>query len=370
MPGRFPVTPVYDLKLKGADLVVGTHGRSFWIMDDITPLRALSHGQHGTRLFAPRETVRTKLHFAALRGARAGTSTALAFGIGGGIITTEQPDGRKHREHLDVGENPPQGVIVYYWLAPGADGPVTLAFRDGAGTEIIGFRSDDETLGIAKRPTTMPGLNRFVWDLKYPGPAPIDKELAAKTGALAADGDNPSGPVAVPGDYEVALAAADETQTQRFTIVPDPRLATTPEGYAAQFALLQDLTAALSRLHDAVNRVRRLKRGLARVPEAFTEQAARAKQALEAIEGVLVDIFRMSPRDVLRHPAGLNDTLADLLAGVGISDTPPTASHAAVSRDLIARADAEIGKVDAIVSGDIAEINRAVADAGVTFISD
>ena len=368
-PGRFPATPVYDLKLKGADLVVGTHGRSFWIMDDITPLRALCDGGQATRLFAPRETVRTKLHFAALRGVRAGTSTALAFGVGGGITTTEQPDGRKLREHLDVGENPPLGAIVHYWLAKDVDGPVTLAVRDAGGTEIVRFRSDDETLGIAKRPTTRPGLNRFVWDLKHQGPTPIDKELAAKTGALAAEGDNPSGPVAVPGEYEVALMMGDETWTQRFTIVPDPRLPTTAQGYAAQFALLHALTGALSRLHDSVNRIRRLKRGLDRAPEALEAQARRATDSLEAVEAVLVDIKRMSPRDVLRHPAGLNDTLADLLAGVGISDTPPTASHEAVSRDIIARADAQIAKVDALVAGEIAEINRSVANAGVGFVS-
>ena len=369
-PGRFPVTPVYDLKLKGADLVVGTHGRSFWIMDDITPLRALADGASLTRLIAPRATVRTKLHFAALRGARAGTATALSFGIGGAITTIEGPDGRKTREHLDVGENPPQGAIVYYWLAPGVEGPVTLTFRDAGGADIIGFRSDDESLGIAKRPTTKPGLNRFVWDLRYPGPTPIDKELAAKTGALAAEGDNPSGPVAMPGDYEVALSAGDTSQTQRFKIVPDPRLSTSHEGYAGQFALLQDLTRALSRLHEAVNRIRRLKRGLARVPSPLEVQAASGNDALEAVEAVLVDIRRMSPRDVLRHPAGLNDTLADLLAGVGISDTPPTASHEAVSREIIVRVDAEIAKIDAIVAGEVAEINRAVADAGAGFVTD
>ena len=73
---------------------------------------------------------------------------------------------------------------------------------------------------------------------------------------------------------------------------------------------------------------------------------------------MLVDVNRVSPRDVLRHPAGLNDTLGDLLSGVGIADAAPTAPHVAVSQDIMARVDAEIAKVDALAAGEIAEVNR------------
>ena len=366
IPGRFPVTPVYDLKIKDSDLVVGTHGRSFWILDDISPLRALCDGQTDTRLIPPRPTIRHKLHFAALRGVRAGTSTALAFGIGGGVTTTELPDGTKPRDFLDVGENPPQGAILYYWLTDPA--PVALTVQDATGADVAQFRSDDAALAEAKRPTARPGLNRFVWDLRHPGPTPIDKDLAAKTGALAAEGDNPQGPVAQPGDYRVTLTQGDLTQSAPLTIRPDPRLSTTADDYAAQFALLQSLNAALSRLHDAVNRIRRLKRALARVPADAKPKADDAVQMLEAIEAKLVDIKRMSPRDTLRHPAGLNDTLADLLAGVGISDTPPTASHEAVSQLLIGEVDAEIARLDGIVAGEIAMLNEQLS--GLPFIAD
>ena len=366
VPGRFPVTPVYDMKIKDSDLVVGTHGRSFWILDDISPLRALCDGQSRTRLIPPRPTVRHKLHFAALRGARAGTSTALAFGIGGGVTTTEQPDQTKRREFLDVGENPPHGAILYYWLT--TTGPVTLGVQDGAGRAIVQFRSDDGALAQAKRPTTKLGLNRFVWDLKHEGPTPIDKDLAAKTGALAAEGDNPAGPVALPGAYTVSFSQDDVTHAEPLTILPDPRLSTTPAGYAAQFDLLRSLTDALSRLHEAVNRIRRLKRGLARVPAGAGPEAEKALQSLEAVESVLVDIKRRSPRDTLRHPAGLNDTLADLLAGVGISDTAPTASHSTVSAQVVGQVDAQIGQLDTIVAGEIAAINRSLANA--PFVSD
>ena len=372
MGGRFPVTPVYDLKIKGVDLVAGTHGRSFWILDDITPLRALAAGSSGTRLFAPSPAIRTKLHFGAHRSSTPGVSSALTFGIGGGIRTTERPGGIKHREHLDVGENPPNGAILYYWLDQPA--AVRIAIRDREGAEIIRFASDDDGLPAARRPAGKAGLNRFVWDLKHPGPQAIAPESGLPdAGALAESPDPRPGPTAVPGDYEAELSAGAETQTAPLRILPDPRLSTTAKAYAEQFALLQALNASLSRLNEAVNRIRRLKRrlrGLSDAAEAQAELSARcaaASERLTAIEAVLVDINRASPRDVLRHPAGLNDTLADLISAVAISDTAPTASAAAVSRETIERVDAELARIDDLADGALAEIDGLAAERGQKF---
>ena len=362
MAGGLPVTPVYDLKIKDADLIAGTHGRSFWIADDITPLRTLAAGPSGTQLFTPRTAVRTKLHFGALRGLRPGVSTTSCFGIGGGIRTIEQPGGSTRREYLDVGENPPSGVIIYYWLDEAS--PVGITIRDDAGAEVIAF-SSDETLPPPRRPTTNPGLNRFIWDMKYPGPDKIDPTLvSAKSRALASEPDDTPGPTAMPGAYQVEFTAGSE-RTARFSVVKDPRLATTPDAYARQLALLRRLHASLSKLNRSVNRIRRLKRQL----EALTERldgaqadlagkVATAIGRLTAVEAVLVDINRASPRDVLRHPAGLNDTLGDLISQVAISDTEPTASAVAVSEEVMGQVDSEAARLGALVEGELAEVNR------------
>ena len=116
MQGGLPVVPVYDLKIKDADVIAGTHGRAFWILDDITPLRVLADGNTASRVVPPRETIRAKLHFGSMSGVRGPVAFAITFGIGGGIATHELPDGTRRREYLDVGENPPNGAIVYYWL--------------------------------------------------------------------------------------------------------------------------------------------------------------------------------------------------------------------------------------------------------------
>jgi len=126
---------------------------------------------------------------------------------GGGIRTFRKPDGTSGREYLDVGENPPNGAIVHYWLDEGISGPVSLAFYDEGGTAIASFRSDDSSSPAAKRPSVRPGLNRFVWDLKYPGPETLDLSLAPpRNKPLAEPPDPPAGPTVVPGRYRVELS--------------------------------------------------------------------------------------------------------------------------------------------------------------------
>src|SRR5579871_4206774 len=374
MGGGLPVVPVYDLKIKGADLVAGTHGRSFWILDDITPLRRVEESQQRSRLFEPRETVRYKPHFGALRNLRpSGVAFAVAPGLGGGIRTYRKPDGTSGREYLDVGENPPSGAIVYYWLPDGVSGPLALTFRDAAGAEIVCFRSDDGTLAPAKRPPMHPGLNRFVWDLKYPGPETLDTSLAPpRNQPLAEPAEPPTGPTVVPGRYRVELSLGSETTAADFSVVKDPRLATTPEAYREQFELLRELTASLGKVYATVNRIRRLKQRLNVLAVGsdagsrdLAARAAAVMEQLSAVEGVLVDVHRQSDRDVLRNPAGLNDMLGDLISTVSVADAAPTKQAAAVSKEVTARVDAEVGKVERLIATEVAAVTRSALERGV-----
>ncbi|MEI9425849.1 hypothetical protein O7A70_32680 [Mesorhizobium sp. Cs1299R1N1] len=175
MRGGLPEVPVYDLKIKGSDLVAGTHGRSFWILDDISPLRILADGNLVNRLIPPRTAIRTRLRSQVMHSSKNIYFTVDP--IDGGIAVVEKQDGTKNYEHLDIGENPPHGAIVYYWLADGEKGPVALIFRDAEGHVIATLRSNDSSLHGDSRPSAKPGLNRYVWDMRYPGPAELDASL-------------------------------------------------------------------------------------------------------------------------------------------------------------------------------------------------
>jgi hypothetical protein len=334
-------------------------------------------------LFAPRTAIRTKLHWSAGANVRTGIAYGPAFGIDGSTVMVERADGTRYREHLDVGENPPNGAIVYYWLAEDAKGPVTLTFRDSAGRKIIAYASDDDTVAAARRPATKAGLHRFVWDMKYPGPTKIDYALApARPKPLVPDPENPPGPTVVPGSYGVELSvggqgkgkakAKSTSQSAKFTVVKDPRLPTTQAEYVAQFELHKQLVASLSKLKEALNRLRRAKhqlvettRHLEKGGRALRSRATAIGNKLSAIESIMVDPQRKSVRDVLRNPAGLNDTLFDMIAMATTADRPPTSQTVAVSREVMAKVDEQVARFEAIVEKDVKPFNAMLAKARV-----
>jgi hypothetical protein len=213
--------------------------------------------------------------------------------------------------------------------------------------------------------------------LKYPGPTRLDYGLAPpRPKPLAPDPDNPPGPTVVPGSYAVELTAAGKKQAQKFTVVKDPRLPTTPEEYAAQFKLHREIIASISKLKAAVNSLRLMKRQLAeiegrndKVDKTLRSKAAAIVRKLGDIEKVMVDPERKSVRDVLRNPAGLNDTLMDMVAMATTADRPPTSQTQAVSREVMAKVDSEVAKFEKLVAGEIAQLNAALAKARVRHLA-
>ena len=128
---------------------------------------------------------------------------------------------------------------------------------------------------------------------------------------------------------------------------------------------MRELTASLGKLNATVNRIRRLKHrlsalagGLEGAERDFAAEVQAVAEKLTAVEAVLVDVHRESDRDVLRNPAGLNDTLLDLINTVSLADTAPTNSAAAVAREIMARVDAEIGKLERLAAAEVAAVNR------------
>jgi hypothetical protein len=132
------------------------------------------------------------------------------------------------------------------------------------------------------------------------------------------------------------------------------------------------LTASLGKLQATVNQIRRLKQRLA-VLAAGSDADARDLAAragdlagqLSAVEGVLVDVYRESDRDTLRHPAGLNDTLVDLINTISVADAAPTKQAAAVSKEIMARVDDEVGKVERLIATEVAAVNRMALERAV-----
>lgn len=375
--GGFPVTPVYDMRIKHDDLIVATHGRSFWILDDLTPLRhaipAAAAKKTGV-LVPPRDTVRQCLNWSVGLFNGNGKDYSPAFGVEGTSYMADNPDGTRSRRHLDVGENPPNGAIIYYWIdAALADSDICLEFSNSAGTLCARFDSTNDKLDDSKKPTARAGLNRFVWDLHEDPPVRLDKSLRNNPYApYCKEGNGPAGARIAPGQYQVTMNIAGQSTNAALTVIKDPRLDVSQADLDAQYALIKGLTALTSDLYIGVNRIRMMRKQLENlkilVPDVDNDIAA-AMAELGDIEARLVDVKRETPRDVLRHPAGLDDTIINLIWTTAIADAKPPAQVREIGDELRLTVRGLLSRLDDLVEGPLAALNATIADMGAPAVT-
>ena len=374
---NLPVVPLHDLIVKDSDLILATHGRSFWVLDDITPLRQLTNdGSANAALLAPRPTVR----YMTMRGFGGGVGTGNNYqGAAASLVTfrmVPERNGEPVQKLVDAGQNPPDGVIVSYFLKSKPEGEVRLEFADADGNEIISFSSvanADAQNGAAKaKKATVPakvGLNRFLWNMRYPDAVNVPNALF-RAGGVA-------GPTAPPGRYSVTLTIGDQVISQTFEIVKDPRVTATQADFDAQFALLRKIQDKLSAAHEGVNRVRTIrdqigaweKRSADRddaVP--IYEAAQELKKALTAIEDELIESRLKASKDPLHFPLKLNNQLSALANNVASADAAPTKQEIEVYEVLAAKTDKEIAALNQLIEGDLARFNQVIENSALPIV--
>jgi hypothetical protein len=373
-----PVVPIYDLKLKHGDLIAATHGRSFWVLDDLSPLRQIGlANQQGpnSALFAPRDSHRFTLNWSVGLFDGDGVNYSPAFGVNGGSYAVAAPDGRIRTKHLDTGENPPRGAIISYWLdtVPGA--PISLTVTDGNGQEVRRFSSSADEKPAHRLPVRE-GYNRFVWDMTYPPAEPFDQSLVTRKYQPFAKEGAGSGPAAPPGQYGLMLDVDGTKSRAEVTILKDPRLSTTQDAFDQQFTLARRLSDNRSALRRCINRLRRLRHRLDDLRQRLPEQSdmlsgliTGVTEKLSGIEGALVNVDRETPRDDLRHPARHDDTLGELLWTVAMADAAPATQVVAVAGEVMEKVSNQLDVFDTIVAVDIAALNEAATAAGIPAIS-
>ncbi len=240
---NLPVAPVHDLVIKDNDLVIATHGRSFWILDDISPLRQLTAEVQAApaHLFQPATAMRI----------RANTNHDTP-------LPPEEP----------AGENPPPGAIFYYYLkSPAQD--VKLEVLDGKGQVVRAYSSKDQPFKPptppafpmywfkpAEPPSTSPGMHRVVWDIRYTAPPATQPGYSMSTAFGGDTPREPEGPQPVPAEYQLRLTVDGKSYIQRFKLVMDPRVKTSPADLQKQFALEQKLVEAIQSGYKTIAEVR------------------------------------------------------------------------------------------------------------------
>ena len=374
---NLPVCPVHDLLLKDDDLVVATHGRSFWILDDVTPLQQMRDEVLAAEvhLFRPRRAVRhVPSLFEGWTGGSPGKNYVAAFTNITTFVEEKTEEGTVNRQFLDAGENPPDGVIVTYYLQEKPEYPIHLTFKDAMGNVLKTFSvkpAEDVTRDKTEEEKqaeegkmyvpTEAGMNRFVWNMRTEDSTKIKgKDISAS---------KVSGPRVVPGTYQVMLTVGQESRTQSFEIVKDPRVTTEIADLQEQFELLIAIRDQVSAGNTAVNQIRDLQKQvegwLARVgdDDALTAVGKQLKEKLAAIEKPLIVPGLKTPAELLNNGTKLLAKMAGLAPVVYSADFKPTQAARDVYAKLSAEIEAQLALLHEVVELDVAAFNGMVQDA-------
>ncbi|MBI2682153.1 MAG: glycoside hydrolase [Acidobacteriales bacterium] len=355
---NLPPTSMRDLVVHNDDIVVGTHGRSFWILDDITPLRQITDevANADAFLYKPQATVRARRSL--------NTDTPLP---------PEEP----------AGKNPPDGAILDYWLKADTPGPMTLEIWDSKGGLVRRFASTDppelmlEGVPVPAfwvRPpqilSTAAGMHRFVWDLHYPPPAVLEFEYPIS--AVPHDTPRwPQGPSAVPGEYTVKLTVGGRSFTQPLTIKMDPRVKTPPEGLAAQFELLRKINAALRVDHESLMDVRAVRILLKSAREKTKASNVELVKAIDTLDAALssLESGRTGAGYAAEGLEKLNGRLRSLIEVVDSSDVAPTKQAVAVYDEVQQAVDSLVSRWSDLKAKDIPALNAQLKKAHLSAVT-
>ncbi len=356
---NLPATSIRDLVIHADDIVVGTHGRSFWILDDITPLRQINDqvSSSDAFLFKPQLTYRVRRSL--------NTDTP---------IPPEEP----------MGQNPPDGAIINYQLKSDAS-EVTLEIFDQANKLVRRYASNDPPEMIDEKTQAYPsywfrparvlsakaGMQRWTWDLHYASPEGFPRSYPM-TAIYRDTPSQPVGPTVLPGEYTVKLTANGKSFTQPLTIKMDPRVTTPPEGLASMFELSTRSSEGINKIRVAQAEVRQLREQLQSLKARATGPVADSMAALEKkvtpFEGRSsgLDAFGGSSREP--GLAGLSFNLLSLMNLVEGADVAPTAQAVAASEELQRTLTELLSRWNEVKTRDVKALNDQLRQAGLTTI--
>lgn len=380
---NLPISPIYDLKVKGTDLVVGTHGRSFWILDDLTVLHQYSDAISGksAHLFAPRTVERhlPKIFEGMFEGGP-GKQYMSTLGVVAAYTVDETPEHGRNVTWLDSGVNPANGAVITYYLKEKPDKTISLTFKDANGNEIKTFKSihaDDEGKEEGAKDDDAPkelrisskqGWNRFEWDLRYPDAEKVTPHNDNQMGYI-------KGPHAVPGTYQVTLKVGDQEYTESFEIIKEQGISATDEELKQQFDMLMEIRDKVSATHKVINQMRdvraQLKGWQQRVKaDSSAEPIVSAakdleKQVLEIEKTLMIPDTRAGWPDNMNNGVRLAAQIAGLSLDVGLGDFQPTEEQRTAYSEMVEEIDAEVDKFNDLVNGNLEEFNTMLANAGL-----
>jgi len=351
---NLPTAPVHDLVVKNDDLVLATHGRAFWILDDVSPLRQYSDeiASSDVHLYTP--------------------ASATRF----------QSSSEEAPKPVLLGQNPPTGALIYYFLKEKPKGETTIEILDSGGSVIRRYSSNQtkeleepltpEDKKPEKQIKPEIGLNRFVWDLHYTGSSHVPDYY------LWEYKDGSRGPMAMPGTYQVRLTVDGKGQTAPLAVVLDPRVNVAQADLQKQFDLLIQVRDELSRVYDAVNQIQDVRAQMdglrKRLPDSggvkpTLAAASKLDEEMLSVRDTLAQMLIKSNEDSLAYPQKVDSKLAGLAMAVGVgTDSAPTEAEYEVFDKLKKQADISIAHWAEIQRTSLADFQKMMAGQNIQAI--
>ena len=340
--------------MKNDDLVIATHGRAFWILDDISPLRQMNATtmNEDAHLYQP--------------------ATAIRHRGPGFTIPSNVP----------VGANPPTGVIVDYFLKSAPKDAVELEILDAKGKMVRKFSSkkeaeaaspSEEEFGVARSGERLPveeGLNRFVWDMR--GAAPVRVPGAVNWGGREV------GPLVVPGTYQIKLTVGGKSFAAVAEIQKDPRVNVSQGDLEKQYELAARIRDRVTAGNEAVNQIRSVRDQLDELKKrlgaetgakAVLDAADALKKKIDTVEEKIIQPKSKSLEDTLNYPIQVTNQLMDLQGTVESADTAPTAQSYVVFDALNAKLEPQLTAWHDIQSKELAALNELMKKNNVEAIA-
>ncbi len=345
---NLPTVPVHDVEVHENDLIAATHGRSFWVLDDITPLRQIDAAANAEMILYKPETA-LRLHL---------------------------PDSVERRG--PVGDNPPPGAIIDYYFKTAPKDEVKLEIFDGSGKLVRSLSSKEkkeaeqppEWPDQVKEVTTIPasaGMNRYAWNLRWEPPVKIPDAFYSGIG--------PRGPLVQPGEYTVKLTAGGQTQSQPLEVVIDPRAKNvSADDLRKQFELAMQVRDANNDLHRAVNQIRQLRSQLKTLHQRFEKdpgwktlvaQAEALDKKMTPVEEELIQVNMKGSEANLAFPNKLNEQFDSFSSSVTSADSAPTRQQYEVFKMLRGELDQQLAAWKQILSTDVPAFNQVIKNNNV-----
>ena len=361
---NLPITSIRDIHVKENDLILATHGRSFWMIDDLTPLHQLNEKNKDSNviLFKPDLSYRMA-----------------------------QSGGWRKPNTLLVGENHPNGVIINYYLKNynsdsdflkieilNKDGSIIRSFTNNVEkmmdsideNPVLSNSNDiDYALASSNLKTIMPksGGNRLIWDMRYPGFTSFD-------GMVFYSSPN-TGPKVTPGKYDVVLTYNNETFKREFEIVKDPRVKITQDDYEKQLSFLLRVRDEVSKANQIIIDIRKIKNDLdfllkkVKGKDQIIQLIIKYKKELDVIENNIHMTKNQSRQDPLNYGIRINNRIAFLLADSQRGDYPPTNQSLEFFESIKEELNIEISNFKKVLNTYTMQINNMIEDNDIKFIS-